>query len=71
MIEIVWPLITLFLMFGSFWFGLLRGWMRGIDAGIAEGSAIAVKETLEWCRSKFDIHITDYDINTAVEYLKK
>ena len=62
--------IVLATIFLSYWYGLYRGYMRGIDEGMAEGSAIALKQTLEYMRSKHDIHITDYDINQASEFLR-
>lgn len=62
--------IVLATVFFSFCFGLFRGYMRGLDEGISEGSAIALKQTLEYMRSKHDIHITDYDIRLASEYLR-
>ncbi len=63
-------IIVLATIFFSFWWGLYRGYMRGLDDGMSEGSAIALKQTLEYMRSKHDIHITDYDINQASEWLK-
>ena len=63
-------IIVLATIFFSFWFGLFRGYMRGLDEGMSEGSAIALKQVLEYMRSKHDIHITDYDINQASEYLR-
>ena len=67
---VIHTVIVLATIFLSFWFGLIRGYMRGLDEGIAEGSALTLKQTLEYFRSKHDIHITDYDINKAAEYLR-
>ena len=63
-------IIVLATIFFSFWWGLYRGYMRGLDEGMSEGSAIALKQTLEYMRSKHDIHITDYDIKEASEWLR-
>jgi hypothetical protein len=50
--------------------GLTRGHSIGLDEGLAVGSSIACKQTLEFCRNKFDLPITDYEIKEASEYLK-
>lgn len=57
-----------FLLF--YLWGLTRGHSIGLDEGLAVGSSIACKQTLEFCRDKFDLPITDYDIKEASEYLK-
>lgn len=63
-------IIVLTSIFGAYWFGLYRGFTRGLDEGTSEGSAIALKEALEWMRKKYDINMTDYEINEASEYLR-
>lgn len=68
--AITHTIIVMVSIFGSYWFGLVRGHLHGLNEGLAEGSAMAIKETLEWVRKKHDIHITDYDINQAAEYLR-
>jgi hypothetical protein len=57
-----------FLLF--YLWGLTRGHSIGLDEGLAVGSSIACKQTLEFCRDKFDLPITDYEIKEASEYLK-
>jgi hypothetical protein len=57
-----------FLLF--YLWGLTRGHSIGLDEGLAVGSSIACKQTLEFCRNKFDLPITDYEIKEASEYLK-
>lgn len=68
--AVIHTVIVLGTIFISYWYGLYRGYVRGLEEGLAEGSAIALKQALEYMRSKHDIHITDYDINEASEWLR-
>lgn len=68
--AITHTIVVLVTVLGSYWMGLTRGYIRGLDEGTSEGSAIALKRALEWMRKKHDIHITDYEINEASEYLR-
>lgn len=68
--PILHTVVALIGFFIFYLWGLVRGHNIGLDEGLAEGSSIATKRTLEFVRSKYDIHITDYDINQASEYLR-
>ena len=68
--PIIHTVVALIGFFMFYLWGLVRGHRIGLDEGLSEGSAIAVKQTLEHIRSKYDIHITDYEINIASESLR-
>jgi hypothetical protein len=68
--TITHTVVALIAFFMFYLWGLFRGHNIGLNEGLAEGSSIACKQTLEFCRDKFDLPITDYDIKEASEYLK-
>ena len=68
--PILHTVVAVIAFFLFYLWGLVRGHNIGLDKGLREGSAIATKRTLEFVRSEYDIHITDYDINEASEHLR-
>jgi len=58
-------------IFVAYWVGIFRGFYQGADAGLTEGTAIATKRTLEWCRKTYDINISDLDIEEVFEEIRK
>lgn len=68
--PILHTVVAVIAFFLFYLWGLVRGHNIGLDEGLREGSAIATKQTLEFVRSKYDIPITDYDINETSEYLR-
>lgn len=68
--DIVWPLVTCFLMFVSFWIGRLNGFVHGEDegfkAGVEQTSPVITKAILEWVRIHKDVQVSDPEIRDVI-----
>jgi len=70
-IQYAWPLFTLFLMFVSFWYGKVVGFIHGEDEGFQEGiirtSTVVTTVILRWVRENKDVEISDFEISKIVD----
>jgi len=70
-IQYSWPLFTLFLMFVSFWYGKVVGFVHGEDEGFQEGvlrtAEVVTTVILRWTRDHKDVEITDLEIEEVVK----
>ena len=58
-------------VFVAYWFGLFHGYIRGNNEAVTEVGAMTCKRTLLWARSKYDINITDFEIEEVYEEIRK
>lgn len=58
-------------VFVAYWVGIFQGYIRGNNEVVAEASAMACKRTLQWARAKYDINITDFEIEEVYEEIRK
>jgi len=66
-----WPVVTTVLMFCSFWYGKIVGFVDGEDEGRDEGIDLASKATarvvMQYMREKYELTISDPEIEEVVD----
>jgi len=69
-----WPLLTLVLMYGSYWLGKIHGFMDGEDEGflmgVEQSRAPITRSILKWIRADRDINISDPEIEAIIKHLE-
>lgn len=70
-IHWVWPVTTTFLMFTSYWYGKIVGFVdgedEGRDHGIHIGSRATARVIMQYMREKYEIGISDPEIEEVVD----
>jgi len=66
-----WPVVTTVLMFGSFWYGKIQGFVdgedEGRDVGIDLGSKATARVVMQYMREKYELTISDVEIEEVVD----
>ena len=69
-IHWVWPVTTTFLMFTSYWYGKIVGFVDGEDEGRDDGIELGSKATarvvMQYMREKYELTISDPEIEEVV-----
>ncbi len=66
-----WPILTTALMFASFWYGKIVGFVDGEDEGRDDGIELGSKATarvvMQYMREKYELTISDPEIEEVVD----
>lgn len=66
-----WPVVTTVLMFCSFWYGKIQGFVdgedEGRDVGIDLGSKATARVVMQYMREKYELTISDVEIEEVVD----
>ncbi len=66
-----WPVLTTALMFASFWYGKIVGFVHGEDEGRDDGIELGSKATarvvMQYMREKYELTISDPEIEEVVD----
>jgi hypothetical protein len=66
-----WPIVTTVLMFCSFWFGKIQGFVdgeeEGRDEGIDLGSKATARVVMQYMREKYELTMSDVEIEEVVD----